>query len=234
MERHFKQEKLKIEVLNIREEREHFHQDIELLFVLEGTLDVAMGEQTTHMQPEDILVINANKRHCLKGSPDILFARLYITYQLVSDIFESTDSIFWCDSTKGDTDRYREMRETLKKLLNHYLSTRGGVANFGHIALCYQVMDLLSSYFLVRTGDRHLEDGADRFENRLSQINNYIRANYNQSISLNDLASQLYLSVGYLSRFFKKNYGMNFAAYLANVRLYHAVDDLLYTEQPVI
>ena len=107
------------------------------------------------------------------------------------------------------------MRETLKKLLNHYLSTRGGVANFGHIALCYQVMDLLSSYFLVRTGDRHLEDGADRFENRLSQINNYIRANYNQSISLNDLASQLYLSVGYLSRFFKKNYGMNFAAYLA-------------------
>lgn len=233
MERHFKQEKLKIEVLNIREEREHFHQDIELLFVLEGTLDVAMGEQTTHMQPEDILVINANKRHCLKGSPDILFARLYITYQLVSDIFESTDIIFWCDSTKGDTDRYREMRETLKKLLNHYLSTRGGVANFGHIALCYQVMDLLSSYFLVRTGDRHLEDGADLFENRLSQINNYIRANYNQSISLNDLASQLYLSVGYLSRFFKKNYGMNFAAYLANVRLYHAVDDLLYTEQPV-
>ena len=233
MERHFKQEKLKIEVLNIREEREHFHQDIELLFVLEGTLDVAMGEQTTHMQPEDILVINANKRHCLKGSADILFARLYITYQLVSDIFESTDIIFWCDSTKGDTDRYREMRETLKKLLNHYLSTRGGVANFGHIALCYQVMDLLSSYFLARTGDRHLEDGADRFENRLSQINNYIRANYNQSISLNDLASQLYLSVGYLSRFFKKNYGMNFAAYLANVRLYHAVDDLLYTEQPV-
>ena len=151
----------------------------------------------------------------------------------MSDIFESTDIIFWCDSTKGDTDRYREMRETLKKLLNHYLSTRGGVANFGHIALCYQVMDLLSSYFLVRTGDRHLEDGADRFENRLSQINNYIRANYNQSISLNDLASQLYLSVGYLSRFFKKNYGMNFAAYLANVRLYHAVDDLLYTEQPV-
>lgn len=68
----FQTGKIKIEVLNIREEREHFHQDIELLFVLEGTLDVAMGEQTTHMQPEDILVINANKRHCLKGSPDIL------------------------------------------------------------------------------------------------------------------------------------------------------------------
>ena len=114
MERHFKQEKLKIEVLNIREEREHFHQDIELLFVLEGTLDVAMGEQTTHMQPEDILVINANKRHCLKGSPDILFARLYITYQLVSDIFESTDMGIFCKG-KNTKKNMRKSQNTFKR-----------------------------------------------------------------------------------------------------------------------
>ena len=143
MKNHMKQEKLKVEVSNTTEEREHFHQDIELLFVLEGSLDVTVGEQVTHMKQEDILIVNANKKHSLKGSEDILLAKLYITYQLVSDIFESTNIIFWCDSTKGDNDRYEELRELLKKLLNHYLSTQGGVANFGHIALCYQVMDLL-------------------------------------------------------------------------------------------
>ncbi len=233
MKNHTKQEKLKVEVSNVTEEREHFHQDIELLFVLEGNLDVKIGEQTTHMKQEDILVVNANKRHSFKASEDILLAKLYITYQLVSDIFESNNIIFWCDSTKGNNDRYEELRDTLKKLLNHYLSTRGGVANFGHIAMCYQVMDLLSVHFLVRAGDREGEDENLKFENRISQINNYIRANYNQPISLNDLASRLYLSEGYLSRFFKKNYGMNFASYLSNIRLYHAVDDLLYTDQPV-
>lgn len=233
MKNHMKQEKLKVEVSNITEEREHFHQDIELLFVLEGNLDVTVGEQTVCMKQEDILVVNANKKHSFKASEDILLARLYITYQLISDIFESNNTIFWCDSTKGNNDRYEELRDTLKKLLNHYLSTRGGVANFGHIALCYQVMDLLSVHFLVRAGDREGEDEHLKFENRISQINNYIRANYNQPISLNDLASKLYLSEGYLSRFFKKNYGMNFASYLSNIRLYHAVDDLLYTDQPV-
>lgn len=233
MKNHMKQEKLKVEVSNTTEEREHFHQDIELLFVLEGSLDVTVGEQVTHMKQEDILIVNANKKHSLKGSEDILLAKLYITYQLVSDIFESTNIIFWCDSTKGDNDRYEELRELLKKLLNHYLSTQGGVANFGHIALCYQVMDLLSVHFLVKAGDREGEDDHLKFENRISQINNYIRANYNQPVSLNDMANQLYLSEGYLSRFFKKNYGMNFATYLSNIRLYHAVDDLLYTDQPV-
>ena len=100
MKNHMKQEKLKVEVSNTTEEREHFHQDIELLFVLEGSLDVTVGEQVTHMKQEDILIVNANKKHSLKGSEDILLAKLYITYQLVSDIFESTNIIFWCDSTR--------------------------------------------------------------------------------------------------------------------------------------
>lgn len=229
-----KKEKLKIEVSSVRAEREHFHQDVELLFVLEGALDVTVGEQVTHMKEEDILVINANKKHCLEGNEHVLFVRLYITYQLISDIFESTNIIFWCDSTRSDSERYDELRDTMKQLLNHYLSTQGGVANFGHIALCYQVMDILSVHFLVKSGDRESMDNFDKFEDRIAQINNYIRANYNQPISMKDLSEKLYLSNGYLSRFFKKNYGMSFADYLTNVRLFHAADDLLYSNIPII
>ena len=182
MSAYTKKEKLKIEVLNTREEREHFHQDIELLFVLEGALEVRIGEQVISMKEEDLFVVNANKKHSLKGTEDILFARLFITYQLVSDIFESMNIIFWCDSTRSDNQRYDELRAAMKKLLNHYLSTQGGVSNFGHIALCYRVMDLLSVHFLVKSGDKEKLDDFDKFEDRISQINNYIRANYAQPI----------------------------------------------------
>ncbi len=233
MDEYSRKEKLRIDVLNTTEEREHFHQDIELLYVLEGKMDVTIGEQVTHMEREDILVINANKKHKISASQDILFARLFITYQLVSDIFQSVDIIFWCDSTKEDSARYDELRSVLKNLLNHFLSTRGGVANFGHIALCYQVMDILSVHFLVQATDKENMNEKDRFEDRILQINNYMRANYNQPISLKDLSEKLFLSHGYLSRFFKKNYGMSFAEYLSNIRLYHAVDELLYTNTPI-
>ena len=233
MSAYTKKEKLKIEVLNTQQEREHFHQDIELLFVLEGALEVRIGEQVISMKEEDLFVVNANKKHSLKGTEDILFARLFITYQLVSDIFESMNIIFWCDSTRSDNQRYDELRAAMKELLNHYLSTQGGVANFGHIALCYRVMDLLSVHFLVKSGDKEKLDDFDKFQERIAQINNYIRANYAQPISMKELSEKLYLSNGYLSRFFKKNYGMSFAEYLTNIRLFHAVDDLLYTNMPI-
>lgn len=233
MSAYTKKEKLKIEVLNTQQEREHFHQDIELLFVLEGALEVRIGEQVISMKEEDLFVVNANKKHSLKGTEDILFARLFITYQLVSDIFESMNIIFWCDSTRSDNQRYDELRAAMKELLNHYLSTQGGVANFGHIALCYRVMDLLSVHFLVKSGDKEKLDDFDKFQDRIAQINNYIRANYAQPISMKELSEKLYLSNGYLSRFFKKNYGMSFAEYLTNIRLFHAVDDLLYTNMPI-
>lgn len=234
MENNRYKEKVRLAVYNdTKESSEHFHQDIELLYVMEGTLDVIMGEQTVHMKEDDILVVNANKKHSVKGSENILIAQLMIEYHMVSDVFQSMNVIFWCDSTKDESERYDELRKALKKLLNHHLSTGGNTANFGYISLCYRVLDLLSSYFLVQTADKEIGGDNDRFDERIQQINNYIRANYNQPISLKELSEKLYLSNGYLSRFFKKNYGMNFAEYLTNIRLFHAVDELLYTSTPI-
>lgn len=228
-----RREKMKISVLDQTDEPEHFHQDIELLYVLEGTMDAAVGEQITHMEPEDVLVVNANKKHRLRGSDNILYVRFSISYQMVSEVLQSMDVIFWCDSTRGQSERYSQLREVLKILLNHYLESQGNTANFGHIALCYRVMDILTMYFLVQAADREEMDEKEKFEDRLQQINNYIRANYNQPISLKELADKLFLSNGYLSRFFKRNYGMSFAEYLTNIRLYHAVDELLYSSTPI-
>lgn len=233
MDRYSKYEKLKIRVLDKKEDKKHFHQDIELLYLLEGTMELTTGDRKVTLEADDIIVINANKQHYYHASDNILFAQLMIAYNMVSDIFQTTEVIFWCDSTKGDNEHFVALRKVMKQLLNHYLSTKGNVANFGHIALCYQVMDILSTNFLVQAADKEQMSDEDRFEYRIMQINNYIRANYQQQISLKDLAEKLYLSNGYLSRFFKKNYGMSFAEYLTSIRLYHVVDEILYSDQPI-
>ena len=85
----------------------------------------------------------------------------------------------------------------------------------------------------MRTGGFFSAGGSDKYQLRLQQIENYIQANYSLPISMKQLSEKLYLSNGYLSRFFKKNYGMSFADYLTNVRLHHAVDQLLYTDFPI-
>lgn len=74
-----------------------------------------------------------------------------------------------------------------------------------------------------------MDDSQDR--QRVRRIQNYIQANYQSQISLNNLSDQLYLSNAYLSKYVKKHLGLTFMEYLNNVRLFHAVDELLYTKK---
>lgn len=230
MDEYSKMKKVKLEIKNQAEEEEHFHQDIELLYVLAGSMQVEMGDQKSELNAEDILIVNANKKHCIQSSDEnILYLRLEIAYQLVSDIFESVDITFWCNSSKGNDERYDELRNVLKELLKNYIAGEDTGGKFEYISLCYKVLNLMTLHFLVQIGDKENLTEKDRYEERILKINNYIRSNYAQNISLKELSEKLYLSIGYLSRFFKKNYGMGFVEYLTNIRLYHAVDDLLYT-----
>ncbi len=226
--------KVSLEIRKQVEKREHFHQDIELIYVLDGSMAVKVEEQKSELKADDVLVINANKKHLLETQDkNLLYIRLGIAYPIVSDIFQSVDIIFWCDSSKENDQRYDEVRKALKELVGTYLKSGQTEIAFGYISKCYKVLEIMALHFLVQTGDKENITDKDRYEDRILQINNYIRSNYTQDISLKDLSEKLFLSIGYLSRFFKKNYGMSFAEYLTNIRLYHAVDDLLYTNVPI-
>ena len=49
--------KVKLEIKNQAEEEEHFHQDIELLYVLAGSMQVEMGDQKSELNAEENLNI---------------------------------------------------------------------------------------------------------------------------------------------------------------------------------
>ena len=86
---------------------------------------------------------------------------------------------------------------------------------------------------MINMDDSRFENWDSQNRIRIKNIQNYIQANYQSQISLNDLAQRLYLSNAYLSKYIKKNLGMTFIEYLNNVRLFHAVDEILYTEKNI-
>lgn len=234
MKQQMKMKRVSLEILDHVLDELQFQQDIELIYMIDGKMTVFVEEITSRLAAGDILVINANKKH-RSGQADgkLLYARFLITYQLFSDVLDSLDFMFWCDSTRGNDERYDELRGILKKILIQYVRANRSTRNFTYITLCYQMMDFLTRQFLVQSSDREDAAEGERYEERIRQINNYILSNYSLPISIKDLSEKLYLSSGYLSRFFRKNYGMSFADYLTKVRLYHAVEDLLYTELPI-
>lgn len=210
----------------------HFHQDVELIYVLEGEMELKVEADTFHLKQDDIVVVNPNKKHSYKCSEDILMASFYISFQKLSSFLENNLILFWCNSTIDKDDSFKEVRKIIKSIFNHYLN-RKGKDDFYEYSLFYQLLNLLTNNFLINNADERFHDKENKYDDRINEITNYIRGNYNKPISLNDLADQLHLSNAYLSRYLKKHLGMNFIDYLNNVRLHYALEDLLYTDATI-
>ena len=66
-------------------DEEHFHQEVELLYILEGAADINVEKKVSKLGTDDIYVVNANRRHSFRTQDgEIMMLRLLISYQLVT------------------------------------------------------------------------------------------------------------------------------------------------------
>lgn len=208
----------------------HYHQNPEMFYVLRGNLDIKIDDKIYKMQSGDIVLINANKRHTVIGNEELLGARFEMDFHLLAEYMGSMQLLFWCNTVADRNHAYSNLRRLLDRILTRYFEKDDKSALYLN-ALYFETLYVLTSNFLVKADDvrLNLEDSQDRM--RIRQIQNYVQANYQSQISLNDLADKLYLSNAYLSKYIKKNLGMTFMEYLNNVRLFHAVDELMYSDK---
>jgi len=210
------------------EESLHFHQEVELLYVFEGKVELAVLNDQFSMNKNDIIVINANFKHQYTVSQGTILCKLQIPYQFLCDNLGYNDIIFGCNSMKEENEAYAKLNAILIRLLGAFVKNDSKQNCFSQQSLLYQLLDILVTDFLISNNDKlFLEKNKDE---RMYKINNYIQSNYNKAITLKDLSEYLFLSMSYLSRYFKKNYGMNFLEYLSSVRMHHAMEDLLFTD----
>lgn len=53
--------KMDLKVLDLQAEREHFHQEIQLIYLLEGSMELKVAGQDFRLERDDIIVVNAEK-----------------------------------------------------------------------------------------------------------------------------------------------------------------------------
>lgn len=216
-----------------RSEPAHFHQNIELFYVLEGHAQFRIADQEYAAGSDDIVVVNPNKRHSYQASEDILMGYFQINFQRLSEILGTNEILFWCNSTVSKNASYEELRKIMKRIINQY-PDKSGPGRIVLESLYYMLLNVLVAHFLVRSYDKTQMDRQDPGKARQTQIVSYINANFNRKLSLNELADHFFLTVPYLSKYIKHNLGLNFVDYLNKIRMFHAVDDLLYTDKSMI
>ena len=209
----------------------HWHESLELLFVLAGEVTVFSGNTQTTLQPDDMLLINSNVVHelhsedCVMIAVQIKLSKFDLPPELLQTLY------FDCNSkTAVSQESFRIIKQTIASVLQ--FSAAGGEASlFQNRAMAYQLLSELVQNFKVDkptaevNTHKHLE--------RLNNILRFIGEHYREQLTLNMIADREHLSTPYLSSFFERYMGVNFSTYYTNLRLEHAVQDLLYTDIPV-
>ncbi len=209
---------------------QHYHQNIDLLYVLEGSVQVVIDDKCYELKPEDMVLINSNKRHKFENSGGLLAIRFAIDYYLLSQTIGTTQMLFLCNSAVDKNSAYDKLRHQMKEIIRYYYNQ--GQSDKCYLqSLYYQMLHILIANFMVKTDEAKILFDNNAEKERISQIQSYIQGHYQAAISLNDLAEKMYLSTAYLSKYIKKKFGMTFVDYLNNIRLFHAVDELVYTNK---
>ena len=195
----------------------HFHQDIEILYVLDGSLEVEYEDGTHFLNTDQFILVNSNVRHAYHTEGELLLGSLFIDYTMLTEIFGGEHLFFWCNSAEERSESYDKMRYYIRQIFNYYQTTEGqGIALKNSIY--YQLIYLITTDFIVKKGMKQYDSLRGIQDERMNEIMSYIMSNYREPITLKGLADRLYLSHTYLSKYIKQNFGMSFLKLLNNIR----------------
>lgn len=210
----------------------HWHGSLELLFLINGEARLNIDGRELSMSAGDVTLINSNAIHELDSENGAVF----VTVQIKPDMFDqftqdSQPLEFDCVSSGNpDQTRYDGLRMCLSRMLleNIHRDVSTDYRNYG---LGYWLLGQLVERFRIPGSDQPLV--RQRYTQRLAQITDFIEAHYAEDITLAELAERLGLSVPYLSGFFAKYMGVKFTRYCNDVKLSHALQELLRTDHTV-
>lgn len=117
--------KINTALLHRAGEAPHFHQELEILYLMEGTLTVALDGKEYALQKDDVLVVNCSHTHALRGGgPGLTVLQVQVSYALLAEIAPGDVLYFHCNSAADAYHPYGEVRRLMRQLLLSYAGTR--------------------------------------------------------------------------------------------------------------
>ncbi len=210
----------------------HVQDIFEIDMILSGRCQARVGEQVFSLQATDVLSVEAHIPHSFFGTDctiiTVQFDQLYFERSLPNPRHPD----FLCNSAiTGDSAAYDSLRRQIARLVKNNAEAHVGF-ELRNFSIIYDIMDVMYQNFRVEDSEAR-NQRAHRYTLRMAEISRIINESYREDLTLGELASRVHLSAPYLSKFFEKQFGVTFLNYLTGVRLNHAVDELLKTNDTI-
>lgn len=213
----------------------HWHTAVEMMYILEGEVDVTISNQTTVLTPGDIYLIDSKVPHSTKsinGNHAILLQLPYPFLKKYIPDIESYTFGFDCHTENPiQKTKLIQLKEVIEQMhIVYEVNPTGGLLRFN--SLLFEMLYLLVHNFARKVDSSQCRKDTRSFS-RLEAVLAYSNEHYNEQITLSDIAGIACFQEEYFCHFFKKNMGVTYFQYLNEIRLSHIYKDLTSTDYPL-
>ena len=215
----------------------HWHDELELLVVTDGSLELKVGYEILHLSQGDIMLINCDEIHStrnLNGPAHTIsvFIDCNVCYDRFPDLYEII-ALWPYKHAFEQLNSHRGL--IIRKLYEIALSLKHENDNAKFLA-CFDALikSFIYCYRIDLLTVNELDSDVD--SNKMDVIYRtikYIYSNFDHKVNLQEISEQEYMNLFHLSHSFKEITGYSFRDWLNFVRAEHAEKMLLQTSYPL-
>lgn len=222
-------------------ERLHYHPEMQLIYIVEGTGDLFAGDSFVSYGPGDLFLIGPNQSHVFKSDP--------VYFEEPDEKQCRSISVFFHDQSLGNgffnLDETAEIRNLIERSGRgiHFDSSVSNIIGSKIFALLdlegferfieiLSILDILSAtdefaYLATMNSSVPLNDQKNQ---KVNKVFNYILNHFHEDIKLEDVANIANYSQAAFCHFFKEHTQKTFVQFLIEVRISNACKMLRNTD----
>ncbi|WP_032120595.1 helix-turn-helix domain-containing protein [Clostridium amazonitimonense] len=228
---------INVSLLNIEGYPLHWHDSIEILYVLEGKIKVTIETEIYEVESGELEIINCDEAHSyenIDGENKVLMFQ--IDPNFFEKYFNDIRSVFFYTNSSEEgaqeEEKYHILRRYLSIILCELIQKGDKYEDYIEDTLVELLYHLINDFHQLIYEKEDLKENEEQFE-RYDRIVRYIYNNYKDKISLQDIAKKEYLSSYYLSHEIKNTVGYGFKDFLNLTRVEESVKLLLDSDKTV-
>ena len=216
----------------------HWHHDIEISFVVRGTLRLIVAGEEIEAQQSDGILINSCQIHqgissedvdfiCLRFHPMLLCINEYIETSYINPIIHNRS--FGGMSLSRQVDWQKQILDLLLSLFDATLDKKEGMPLLIEQHL-FEIWRILFANLPKASNGKYLQSQQMSI---LKEMIGHIQEHYGEKVTLHDIADSGNVSISTANAIFNKHVHMSPIGYLLAYRMHHAQSLLHNTTLPI-
>lgn len=211
----------------------HHHPELQLIYIMEGTGDLFVGDSITPFEDGDLFLIGSNQSHLFKSDPQYREEDFDGSSRSISIFFnKSSLGEGFFDITETTTirnliDRSDRCLRFQKNTARYFGARMKGLLNTTGFDRFLEILSILNELAQAKKYEylasvSNSQPPTDKESERINDVINYILSHYKEDIELQTIADVANYSKAAFCRFFKQRTRKTFSEFLNEVRIAQA------------